>query len=131
MNTREIAQEYRHSHWAAIIRQRAESGLTVKAFCQTIGIHGNTYFYWQKKLREAAYTEYQNKTIPEQQKFMMKPATETHPPVPAGWAVCKSTQPEPPDESITIEIGKSRIKVTAGTEPELLTKACSVLLALC
>ena len=54
MNTRGIAREYRLSHWAAIIRERQESGLSVKAFCERAGFHANNYFYWQKKLREAA-----------------------------------------------------------------------------
>ena len=54
MNTREIASEYRLAHWAKIMRERIESGASIKAFCKKIGIHENTYFYWQKKLREAA-----------------------------------------------------------------------------
>ena len=54
MNTREIAEEYRLGHWAGIMRERAESGLSIKAFCEKAGFHENIYFYWQRKLREAA-----------------------------------------------------------------------------
>lgn len=54
MNTRAIAAEYRLAHWAQIMRERSESRLSIKAFCMNSGIHENTYFYWQKKLREAA-----------------------------------------------------------------------------
>ena len=54
MNTREIAAEYRLSHWAGIMQERNESVKSVKAFCENAGIHENTYYYWQKKLREAA-----------------------------------------------------------------------------
>jgi hypothetical protein len=53
MNTKEIAVEYRLAHWAQIIHERVESGQSIKAFCMNAGIHENTYFYWQKKLREA------------------------------------------------------------------------------
>jgi transposase-like protein len=53
INTREIAAEYRLTHWAGIVRERAESGLTVKAFCESAGLRTNTYFYWQHKLRKA------------------------------------------------------------------------------
>ena len=35
------------------MNERRESGLSVKAFCKDAGIHENTYFYWQKRLREA------------------------------------------------------------------------------
>ena len=54
MKTRYIAAEYRLSHWAQIVRERNESGLSVKAFCRKVGMHENKYFYWQKKLRETA-----------------------------------------------------------------------------
>ena len=57
MDTRAIAAEHRLSYWAGIIKERRESGLSVKAFCEGLGIHGNTYFYWQKRLREAACGE--------------------------------------------------------------------------
>ena len=57
MNTREIAAEYRLSHWAEVIRERKESGLSVRAFCKNAGFHENIYFYWQRKLREEACGE--------------------------------------------------------------------------
>jgi transposase-like protein len=54
VNTREIAAEYRLSHWSQIMQERVQSGLSVKAYCRQIEISGNTYFYWQRRLREAA-----------------------------------------------------------------------------
>ena len=55
MNTNEITAEFRMSYWAGVMRERSESGLSIKAFCASAGIHENTYFYWQKKLRESAF----------------------------------------------------------------------------
>ena len=52
MNTKEIAMAYRRSHWAQVIREQKESGLSIKAYCKREGIRANSYFYWQKKLRE-------------------------------------------------------------------------------
>lgn len=54
MNTREIAVEYRLSHWAQIMQDRSQSGLSIRSYCKSAGIHENVYFYWQRKLREAA-----------------------------------------------------------------------------
>ena len=54
MTTREVASEYRLAHWAGIVKERQESGLSIRAFCENAGFHENTYHYWQKKLREAA-----------------------------------------------------------------------------
>jgi len=56
-NTREIAAEYRLSHWAGIMQERVSSGMSVKAYCASVGLHENVYYYWQKKLREAAYDQ--------------------------------------------------------------------------
>ena len=58
MNTREIAEEYRLSHWAKIVKERGESGLSIKQYCENIGIHENSYYYWLKKLREAVSEEF-------------------------------------------------------------------------
>jgi hypothetical protein len=57
MNSREIAAEYRLDHWAGIMRERIESGLSIREFCKNAGFHENMYFYWQRKLREAACAE--------------------------------------------------------------------------
>ena len=57
MNTRDVAAEYRLQHWAGIIRECKESGLGVRAFCANSGFHENTYYYWQKRLREMACEE--------------------------------------------------------------------------
>ena len=57
MNTNDIAVEYRLSHWAGIMREREESGLSIKQFCKNAGFHENRYFYWQKRLRTAACEE--------------------------------------------------------------------------
>jgi len=54
INTREVASEYRLAHWAQVMRERTESGLSIKDFCKQIGICGNTYFYWQRRVRAAA-----------------------------------------------------------------------------
>lgn len=54
MHTREMASEYRLADWSRVMRERRESGLSIKAFCQASGIHSNVYYYWQRKLREAA-----------------------------------------------------------------------------
>ena len=57
MSTRYIAEEHRLAHWAGIVRDRAESGLSIRAYCESAGFHENNYYYWQKKLREAACEE--------------------------------------------------------------------------
>jgi len=122
INTREMAEEYRLSHWAQIMRERVESGLSINGFCKQIGICGNTYFYWQRKLRETAAKQITQEIAAESQAL-----------VPNGWAVCEETRAElePEESAVSIEIGKCHVKVDAGTDPELLAKVCRVLMSLC
>jgi putative transposase len=122
MNTRNIAAEHRLAHWSQIMRDRAEKGLSIRAYCESAGIHENTYFYWQHKLREAACLGTQMATIESEKKSLVS----------KGWATLsvsvseKSAQPE----GLTIEVGGCRITVCAETNPELLAKVCRTLKAL-
>ena len=85
MNTREIAAEYRLSHWAKIMQERSESGMSIREYCKTEGFHENVYFYWQRKLREAACDELLSK-----QQVGTSGADNSL--VPSGWAVCKASE---------------------------------------
>ena len=53
MKSKEFTSEYRMAQWAQLLQERANSGLKVEEFCLSKGISRNSYFYWQKKLREA------------------------------------------------------------------------------
>jgi putative transposase len=118
MNTRAIAAEYRLTHWAGIMRERQESGLSIKAFCEMSGFHENIYYYWQRRLREAACEKLASQQ-PEG-----RPDTAAI--VSGGWtAVCTMT--EPVKDTIHIEIGKCRIAVTAETNHDLLAAVCRTL----
>ena len=55
MDIKKVSKEYRLTQWAPKIKECKESGLTVARFCEKNGLSENSYFYWQRKLREAAY----------------------------------------------------------------------------
>ena len=57
MNTREIATAYRLSQWAIAIREKVSNEESIKEFCERRGVSRNTYFYWQRKLREETIKE--------------------------------------------------------------------------
>jgi putative transposase len=118
MNTREIAAEYRLSHWAGIMRERNASGMSVKAFCRTAGFHENVYFYWQRKLRESACQE-------------LLPTVNEKAMIPSGWAVCEQANAESKENSIHVEIGKCRLAVGSEFDPQVLERVCRVLMTLC
>ena len=117
MNTREIAKEYRLSHWARIMQDRVESGLSIEAFCKTAGFHPNVYFYWQRKLREATCQD-------------LRPAQDKKV-IPHGWAVCLPTKPGSKESSVSIEIGKFRVVAGHESDVDQLEKIFRVLASLC
>jgi transposase-like protein len=57
LTTRRATREFRLQQWQGIFHDRAESGLTVKDYCQRHGITKDSYYYWQKVAREAAIAE--------------------------------------------------------------------------
>ena len=49
-----VRNEYRLQSWMEIIRECEESGLSNREFCFQRGISEKTYYYWLRKVREAA-----------------------------------------------------------------------------
>lgn len=117
MDTRKVTNEYRLSQWAQVMQERRNSGQSVKEFCERSEISRNAYFYWQKKLRNAACTE-------------LAKAEEAKSIVPGGWMQLKPEQTQQTAESLCIEINGCHITVNAVTDPELLKKVCRTLRSL-
>ena len=123
MNTRYIAEEHRLTHWAGIMKDRQESGLSIRAFCKSAGFHENIYFYWQRKLRKAAHEEQASKAPNRTTKSYESL-------VPNGWALCEAGETTDKEKPLTIEIGPSRILASQDVDLELLLKVCRVLMQL-
>ena len=49
-----IRDDYRLQTWAQTVQACRNSGMTNRAFCRQHGISEKTYYYWLKKLRNAA-----------------------------------------------------------------------------
>lgn len=63
MDTKLVASNYRIQQWAEIIQDRVHSGLKVDEYCETHNITHNQYYYWLKKVREAAMAN-----VPDQER---------------------------------------------------------------
>jgi len=119
MDAQKIVTQFRLSGWGEAVKERIASGQTVSAFCEGKGISKATYYYRQKKVREAACTELLEKRN-------CKAGL-----VPNGWTQLEEPKLAAADESVlTIEIGGCHIKVTASTDSELLAKVCRILRSL-
>ena len=119
MNTREIAVEFRLTHWAQIMQERVDSGMTIRAYCKAKGMGLNTYFYWQKKLREAAAQQLTAAAQCEQQAL-----------VPSGWAsVTEEVASQP--QGLTLRIGGAEIELRQGYDEALLASVIKTLSGSC
>ena len=54
MQTKSITTQIRLSQWNQIIHERLDSGLTVAEYCSEHNLSKNAYYYWLRKIREAA-----------------------------------------------------------------------------
>ena len=74
----EIRQQVRLNQWSAMVREREDSGLSVKAFCKQAGIAPKTYYYRLRKLREAAIKQAQLGAV-QPTKYQPEPVQYTQP----------------------------------------------------
>lgn len=117
MNTRDIAVEYRLAHWAQLMKERTDSGISIRKYCENAGIHENTYFYWQRKLREAACSKLPTITETGEKAIM-----------PKGWGKIRESGEITQSQTLTIEAGGCHIVVSGDTDTQLLVKVCKALL---
>ena len=52
--TQLAVMESRISYWADLLSRKPSSGMDVESFCIDSGITKNQYYYWLRKVREAA-----------------------------------------------------------------------------
>ena len=57
MDTRLATRQIRIQQWAAIIKDRTSSGLKVDDYCQLHDISRDAYYYWLRKVKEAALSQ--------------------------------------------------------------------------
>ena len=114
MDTREVATALRLNQWAGVMRERKESGLSIRRWCAENAVNEKTYYYWQRKLREVSCREL----------LAAQDGTQNDL-VPSGWAVCEEDALK--SSELTIEIGKTRITATEATNLDLLGKVCRAL----
>jgi hypothetical protein len=54
LNTKEVTKQYRLNKWMEIIRKCRSSGQTVTTWCTEHHVSTKSYYYWLKRVREAA-----------------------------------------------------------------------------
>jgi len=119
MNTRAMAMEYRLAQWAQALHERVDEGQSIDELCQAKGVSRNTYFYWQRKVREAAARQLEKAAAESSQAL-----------VPGGWATVQESVPEQLD-CLKLRIGSAEIEVHPGYDEALLASVIKTLSQSC
>ena len=80
MDTKLVTTNIRLSQWNAIIQDRLQSGMTVDEYCEEKGIARHKYYYWLRKLKEAAIEANPHKfaeLVPVETTSVQEPALTT------------------------------------------------------
>ena len=113
----EIRQQVRLNQWSAMVQEREDSGLSVKAFCKQAGIATKTYYYRLRRLREAAIKQTQFGTV---QPAMSQPKLVQYA-LPTGFAA------EPLAQNIVIRAYDTTVELPIQTQPEVVAAVVSFL----
>jgi transposase-like protein len=54
LNTREVTRNLRMNQWTEVVKECRSSGQSVAAWCAEHNINPKSYYYWLRRLREAA-----------------------------------------------------------------------------
>jgi transposase-like protein len=127
MDTHKATNKLRAAHWTRVLQEHAQGKESVKEFCEARGFAPNTYYYWQRKLRETML-----QGMSEQQFGMST--------VPSGWLRLETSSADAKAEgenaprdgsSLCVAIDGFRIEIDERTSPELLMKTLRAIKAVC
>lgn len=113
----EIRQQVRLNQWSAMVQEREDSGLSVKAFCKQAGIATKTYYYRLRRLREATIRQAQSGAV---QATMSQPELVQYT-QPTGYVT------EPAPQNIVIKTADTTVEIPMNTNPEVVAAAVSFL----
>jgi transposase-like protein len=126
--TREITHGYRLSRWAGIVERRNASGMSVREFCAERGIAENTYYYWQRRLRESAWVSADRQETGTASLAGLGSGQA----IPVGWAKVETTEGNrrQTDAGMAVEVGGFVVTFGAGADIGRLAEVCRALRAI-
>ena len=119
MTVKETAHAYKLRQWTELICECKASGKTVTAWCVKNGINVKTYYYWQKRVREAACEKMETPRLPV---------------VPMGGvpAFTEYRQSErKAGSAITLHISRATIEIHNGADASIITNTLNALKNIC
>ena len=102
MDVQEVRDQVRLQEWMQLIRERKDSGMTIKQWCDAKGLSENQYYYWLRKIRKTACTALENRS---------DKAPLVHEDGPVFAEISFLPQTQMPCEGITIHMNRADIHI--------------------
>ena len=100
--------EMEKARWAKYIKEKNDSGLTVKEWCSRNGIPSSKYYYWLRVVREESLIKAGTLTVSGRTQFAeVKPIKEEYRPEPRG--ICA-----------VLNVNGNEIEILNGADPNTL-----------
>ena len=117
MTVKEAAQTYRVQQWTELVKDCKSSGETVAAWCEEKGVCPKTYYYWQKKVREAACQEL---TLRQETGLEALPFAE-----------CKLSNESDSDAAVKLRLSCGTLEIQNGADAAVIENTLRALKNLC
>lgn len=126
MDVQKVTHEIRLRQWIGIIKECRSSRKSVKSWCEENGISEKSYFYWQRRAREAACQELT--TYQEQQVTKAEPSQANTP----AFAECRiSEEHHTGGTTVTIRLNGTVVEIHPGAEASVVESILHALRAPC
>ena len=115
----EVKVQFNKEKWFNLIKERQNSGLTIKKWCNQNNIREHTYYYWLRRIRMSACTEYMG-------------AAQNEPKSPVAFAPLQINEKVDPEQApIIIHMQNADIEVRDGSSLHALETVLTVLKNIC
>lgn len=115
MNAKNMKTEYNLKQWQLIIQDCHNSGMKVNDWCKQNDVNRNSYYYWYRRVRDAACEALAENKVTVSSSFAPIPMNVIE-------SIDNGYQ-----GNLTISIGKAKIEVTENTSPDILRMVLEVL----
>ena len=124
MDVQRVTHGIRLRQWTIIVKECQGSGKTIKRWCEEQGVSSKSYYYWQRKIREAACQEL---SAYHEQVQIAAPTI-------AGRVFAELKIPEEKKAAgavVTIRLNNATVEIHNGAEAAVIESALRVLKSIC
>jgi hypothetical protein len=129
MDIRKATTQVRLERWSQLMRERQTSGLSITAWCEANGVKRQSFFYWQRRLREKSLStlalrqEHADASREMAQFIQYQPEEVAEPAAQRTQSAC---QP-----AVVLHLGCGKVEIYSGADKQIIENTLQALVKLC